>query len=52
MKILMGTFISLKHVLVFSSLPTGWEASSFNEERWLNECGMHGKAIQELHHQG
>ena len=31
------------------SLPTGWEATSFNEERWLNGCGTHGKAVQALH---
>jgi hypothetical protein len=46
MKTLMGAFVSLKHMLIFSSLPTGWEASSLNEKHWVNECGMHGKAVQ------
>ncbi len=33
----MGTFVSLKCMLFFSIIPTGWEASSLNlnVERWL-----------------
>jgi hypothetical protein len=48
MKTLMGTFVSLKHMLIFlaSSLPTSWEASSINEKCWLNGCGTHGEAVQ------
>jgi hypothetical protein len=48
-KILMGAFISLKYMLLFSTLLTGWEASSFNEECWFNGYGTYGQAFQALH---
>jgi hypothetical protein len=44
-----GRFRFFEACLIFSSLPTGWEASLLNEEHWLNGCGTHGKAIQALH---
>jgi len=33
----------------FLHLPTDWEASSFNENRWLNGCGTYSQAFQALH---
>jgi hypothetical protein len=45
----MGAFVSLRYMLIFSTLPTGWEAYSFNEERWLNGCGTYSQAFQALH---